>query len=248
MNDDDIDINTFEKIVDAIIAELPNQYPNWGTLRHPRTSTKTPTSSNKDFWTKTPLKSTLKDGGLIRYKWVRHHVNPRKTLFKPTGTKDGPRVEFLTESRTIHMNPASANGSDNALISEDNWTDPIIAQFLLEEEWVGKSIFVEETPIKSVLSLDFDEYMDLDYVTHKEAWDSLDDLNDDVENISMINTESESKHLSLRISQAETTGTKGTELDSHADSPVVGKHCYILRSTGRKVNVSGFSDKLGKPI
>lgn len=96
------------------------------------------------------------------------------------------------------------------------------------------------------MSLDIDEFMDLDYVTHKEAWDSLDSKEDEMENVSMVNTESE--YLSCRISQAQTDGTGGTELDSHADSPVVGKHCYVLRSTGRKVNVRGFSDKLGKPM
>ena len=32
-----------------------------------------------------------------------------------------------------------------------------------------------------------------------------------------------------------------TELDSHANMPVVGKHCYIIRDTGRRVDVSPFS-------
>ena len=38
------------------------------------------------------------------------------------------------------------------------------------------------------------------------------------------------------------------ELDSHADSPVVGKYARILERTDKKVSVSGFSDELGKPI
>ena len=38
------------------------------------------------------------------------------------------------------------------------------------------------------------------------------------------------------------------ELDSHADSPAVGKHAHILRRTGRRVKVSGFTDQLGDPI
>ena len=37
-----------------------------------------------------------------------------------------------------------------------------------------------------------------------------------------------------------------TELDSHADSPVVGKNCKILHYTGQQVNVAGFSDTLGE--
>ena len=38
------------------------------------------------------------------------------------------------------------------------------------------------------------------------------------------------------------------ELDSHADSPVVGRHATILEYTGRTVNVRGFADELGKPL
>ena len=39
-----------------------------------------------------------------------------------------------------------------------------------------------------------------------------------------------------------------TELDSHADSPVVGWYSRILEETGRKATVSGFTSDLGKPI
>ena len=42
--------------------------------------------------------------------------------------------------------------------------------------------------------------------------------------------------------------TSALELDSHADSPVVGKHCLLLKRTGRQVNVSGFTHQLGAPI
>ena len=50
-------------------------------------------------------------------------------------------------------------------------------------------------------------------------------------------------------SEEESGGFEFTlESDSHADSPVVGRHAYILRRTGRQVNVSGFSDQLGSPL
>ena len=39
-----------------------------------------------------------------------------------------------------------------------------------------------------------------------------------------------------------------TELDSHADSPVVGRNCKILEFTGMKASVSGFTSDLGKPM
>ena len=39
-----------------------------------------------------------------------------------------------------------------------------------------------------------------------------------------------------------------TELDSHADSPVVGKYARILESSHRTAMVSGFTTELGKPL
>ena len=39
-----------------------------------------------------------------------------------------------------------------------------------------------------------------------------------------------------------------TELDSHADSPVVGKYARILEDTGRRATVTGFTSDLGKPM
>ena len=38
------------------------------------------------------------------------------------------------------------------------------------------------------------------------------------------------------------------QMDSHADSPVVGNHAHVLEYTGRKVSVSGCTDALGKPM
>ena len=64
-----------------------------------------------------------------------------------------------------------------------------------------------------------------------------------------------SAHLTQRIASALSSSTdnplhttSALELDSHADFPVVGKHCFILKRTGRQVNVSGFTDQLGAPI
>ena len=59
-----------------------------------------------------------------------------------------------------------------------------------------------------------------------------------------------SAHLMNRISSATESPDhySSLELDSHADSPVVGKDAFILRYTGKKVRVSGFSDQLGSPL
>ena len=38
------------------------------------------------------------------------------------------------------------------------------------------------------------------------------------------------------------------ELDSHADSPVLGSQSVIVRKTGRTVSVKVFADELGRPL
>ena len=61
-------------------------------------------------------------------------------------------------------------------------------------------------------------------------------------------------HLRFKVSASSTLSddseskSSTLELDSHADSPVLGRHARILERTGRKVSVSGFSDEIGKPI
>ena len=59
-----------------------------------------------------------------------------------------------------------------------------------------------------------------------------------------------SAQLMSRISSASESPIQysSLELDSHADSPVVGKHAFILRHTGKQVRVSGFTDQLGSPL
>ena len=50
------------------------------------------------------------------------------------------------------------------------------------------------------------------------------------------------------VREDDTTTVTATELDSHADSPVVGKSDAILEHAGKTVKVSGFSDSIGKPL
>ena len=56
------------------------------------------------------------------------------------------------------------------------------------------------------------------------------------------------QYLLHRISSSKSSDTHGCELDSHADSAVVGKHCCILRKTGKITNVRGFTDDLGSGL
>ena len=39
-----------------------------------------------------------------------------------------------------------------------------------------------------------------------------------------------------------------TELDSHADSPVVDKYCWVIEDTGCKVTASGFTSDLSSSM
>ena len=56
------------------------------------------------------------------------------------------------------------------------------------------------------------------------------------------------KHQVAAINQDKYETVAATELDSHADSPVVGRYCTVLEDTGRKARVSGFTSELGKPL
>ena len=51
---------------------------------------------------------------------------------------------------------------------------------------------------------------------------------------------SDTRHLSSDVSRLE--------LDSHADSPVVGRGAHILSYTNKKVSVAGFTSELGTPL
>ena len=57
--------------------------------------------------------------------------------------------------------------------------------------------------------------------------------------------------INHRVSVSSASSVDGIfslELDSHADSPVVGKNSFILERTGKKVSVSGFTNDLRKPL
>ena len=136
-------------------------------------------------------------------------------------------------SRTTHL-----NGSKSI---EDGWKDVTLTNRVMDEKWTGKTIFIEEIPISSVSSMDVDEYLDFDFENNKETWDQM-----ELDSVSAVNTEP--FDLPMKISTTNSESQGGTELDSHADSPVVGSNCFIKRKTGKKVNVSGFSDELGKPM
>ena len=62
-----------------------------------------------------------------------------------------------------------------------------------------------------------------------------------------------SQAINLRISATRNSPDdsivdSAIELDSHADSPVVGKVARIIKRHDKSLFVSGFTDKLGKPL
>ena len=70
------------------------------------------------------------------------------------------------------------------------------------------------------------------------------------QSVSVISSRFQS-YLHMRIGSVESVDDQqvsAIELDSHADSPVVGRFAKVLEDTGRKVQVSGFTSELGKPI
>ena len=66
--------------------------------------------------------------------------------------------------------------------------------------------------------------------------------------LTISNVQLDNPHLIHIIANAASGETGGTELDSHADSAVVGRNSYILRRTGKVARVQGFTSELGKPL
>ncbi len=57
------------------------------------------------------------------------------------------------------------------------------------------------------------------------------------------------EHIGALVAQEEIGITAATELDSHAVSPMVGKHAAILQVLNKTVQVvSGFTSEIGRPI
>ena len=65
--------------------------------------------------------------------------------------------------------------------------------------------------------------------------------------VERLGREMQAMTVSATTTYDETTNST-TELDSHADSPVVGKNCVVLEESGKTAKVSGFTSKLGEPL
>jgi hypothetical protein len=69
--------------------------------------------------------------------WVRYHNIPRKALFTPTGTQDGPDWRNLGLRRVTFVN--FGDGSHQTI--DDNWNQA--GHLNLGNQWSGKTVFFE---------------------------------------------------------------------------------------------------------
>lgn len=79
--------------------------------------------SKNDFWEEEE-----------RY-WVRHHRDPRKTLFHP-GADEGPDLHCLL--------PARKTVFDDGAAIDDTWTTADSIRVAGNEEWTGKTYFAKQ--------------------------------------------------------------------------------------------------------
>ena len=63
--------------------------------------------------------------------WIRVHVKPRRSMFTPCGTKNGPDIEALSLERTTQM---KISGEADKRI-EDYWTNKEEARKIQPEKW-----------------------------------------------------------------------------------------------------------------
>ena len=92
-------------------------------IQHPKE-----VSPTQDYWTK--------EGPY----WKRAHVQPRRDMYSPQQTDDGPDVAKLTTWRQTMVKPTSGNRGYRI---DDDWTTKRKAT--LDIEWTGSTNFEENT-------------------------------------------------------------------------------------------------------
>lgn len=76
----------------------------------------------------------------IEGTWHRLHVTPRKSLFTPYKVAKGPGQGLkLTQTRFTR----GITQSGQAFEFHDDWTVPMNSHRVMEESWVGSTVFVE---------------------------------------------------------------------------------------------------------
>ena len=83
-----------------------------------------------DYWIKQPG------------AWVRVHRKPRRTLFVPTGTQDGPPVGDLESARITDVYVVYSNEHREV---RDRWNNHLTASKELPYRWTGSTVFQLKT-------------------------------------------------------------------------------------------------------
>jgi hypothetical protein len=87
-------------------------------------------NNNDDTWTETAT------------QWIRTHKTPRQALFTPTGTRNGPQRDTLTNSRKTEA--YYTEGKQRLYGFTDDWTGDD-AHKLLPHTWTGTTTFTKTT-------------------------------------------------------------------------------------------------------
>ena len=73
--------------------------------------------------------------------WIRVHHKPRKAMFVPTGTKDGPPVKVLSGERSTKVD--YCNGSKSEIVNDD-WLSK--HNRCLDSLWTGCLLYTSPSP------------------------------------------------------------------------------------------------------
>ena len=89
---------------------------SWGNAAEPMTG------KDPDYWVET------------QDQWIRYHVRPRRTLFHPGMTDDGPDLHQLNSQRRTYY---QCDGQ--AQLHEDEWAHPNKVKLMETGPWIGKT-------------------------------------------------------------------------------------------------------------
>ena len=87
--------------------------------------------SPEDYWQELPD------------RWIRHHVQSRRTTFHPDAAPDGPDLHEIESRRVIDKYTSTENAMNHEQL-EDEWSDQNGIRVLQEEPWTGQSIFFKQ--------------------------------------------------------------------------------------------------------
>ena len=73
--------------------------------------------------------------------WIRLHNRPRRAMFIPTGTQNGPELGNLSGERTTYVHWYGHGSSSDPLVITDHWTSLGDQTQILDHRWTGTTVF-----------------------------------------------------------------------------------------------------------